>query len=341
MKKISYISVLNVISALAVVMLHTNGEFWKFSTERYWFTANIIESVCYFAVPMFFMLSGATLLDYRERYSTKEYFKKRIYKVVIPFILWNVIGVVYGICKGTINLEEFSLIGFIVKSFNNQIVAIYWFFIPLFSIYMSIPLLASVGKEYRKFIFSYLAIIGFCVNSLVPFICSLFNISFNWDLQIGVTSGYLFYVIVGYLLHNYTLQKKWKIIIYILGIAGLFIHIVGTYKLSMEAGYIINKFKGYINVPCVLYSVGLFVFLKELVSKYEKKKIVLFILKFNKYTFAVYLMHFFVMEIFVKLFKINTFSIYYRVIGAFIIFILCCVFTKIIRKIPFGKYLLP
>lgn len=64
MKKKEYLTILSVISAIAVVMLHTNGCFWRFSYERYWFTANIIESVMYFAVPVFFMISGATLLDY-------------------------------------------------------------------------------------------------------------------------------------------------------------------------------------------------------------------------------------------------------------------------------------
>lgn len=59
-----YITVLNVLSALAVVGMHTNGCFWQFSRERWWFTANIIESVFYFAVPVFFMITGATLLDY-------------------------------------------------------------------------------------------------------------------------------------------------------------------------------------------------------------------------------------------------------------------------------------
>ena len=50
---------IQVISALAVVTLHTNGCFWQFSaTERYWFTANIIECLCYFAVPVFFMITG-------------------------------------------------------------------------------------------------------------------------------------------------------------------------------------------------------------------------------------------------------------------------------------------
>ena len=58
-----YITVLNVLSALSVVGLHVNGCFWQFSREWWWLTANIIESVLYFAVPVFFMLIGATLLD--------------------------------------------------------------------------------------------------------------------------------------------------------------------------------------------------------------------------------------------------------------------------------------
>uniref|UniRef100_UPI00405718FF acyltransferase n=1 Tax=Agathobacter sp. TaxID=2021311 RepID=UPI00405718FF len=341
MKKVSYISVLSVISALAVVMLHTNDCFWHFSNERYWVTANIIESVMYFAVPIFFMISGATLMEYRERYSTREYFKKRISKAVVPFILWNLVGLAYGLWQGHIRLEEVSLVGFIENSLNNKIVPIYWFFIPLFSIYMSIPVLSAIPKEHRKHVFCYMSIVSFGINILLPFIFSVFGIAFNGALQIGVASGYLFYVIIGYLLHNYALEKKLRYVIYILGIIGLCMHIVGTYKLSVEAGQIVSTFKGYVNIPCVLYSIAVFVFVKELVGRYENTKIVSFILKFNKYTFAVYLMHFFVMDMLVDSFEINTFSIYYRVIGACIIFLICCAVTKILRKIPFGTYLLP
>ena len=87
---------IQVISALAVVTLHTNGCFWQFSaTERYWFTANIIECLCYFAVPVFFMITGITLLDYQDRYSTKEYFKKRFEKTLLPYVAWSLIGVLF------------------------------------------------------------------------------------------------------------------------------------------------------------------------------------------------------------------------------------------------------
>ena len=95
MKRKIYIQILGVLSCLAVVVLHTNGCFWDFSYERYWLTANLIENLCYFAVPIFFMISGATLMDYRKRYSTEEFFKKRFWKTVVPFLIWSVVGIVW------------------------------------------------------------------------------------------------------------------------------------------------------------------------------------------------------------------------------------------------------
>ena len=98
--RIEYISLASVLSAIAVVYLHANGCFWDFSTARYWITANIIESIFYFAVPIFFMISGAMLIDFNKRYSIKEFFKKRIAKTVIPFIIWSFIGLLIEIYLG-------------------------------------------------------------------------------------------------------------------------------------------------------------------------------------------------------------------------------------------------
>lgn len=75
--RIKYISVLNAACCFAVVMLHSNGAFWTYSTDSYWISADFIESFMYFAVPVFFMISGTTLIDYRDKYSTREYFQKK------------------------------------------------------------------------------------------------------------------------------------------------------------------------------------------------------------------------------------------------------------------------
>ena len=82
-----YIDFLGCISAFAVVMLHTNEVFHIFSYEAYWVTANAIECLMYFAVPVFLLISAATLLNYRERYSTKEFFIRRMHKTLIPFFV--------------------------------------------------------------------------------------------------------------------------------------------------------------------------------------------------------------------------------------------------------------
>ena len=52
-----FVDVLVVFSALAVVFLHANAIFWTRPQGRLWLTSNIIESVCYFAVPVFFMMT--------------------------------------------------------------------------------------------------------------------------------------------------------------------------------------------------------------------------------------------------------------------------------------------
>lgn len=72
-----YITTLTVLSCIGVLFLHMNGIFWTFSKDSTWISANVIESIFYFSAPMFLMISGATLLDYRDRYDTKTFFKKR------------------------------------------------------------------------------------------------------------------------------------------------------------------------------------------------------------------------------------------------------------------------
>ena len=167
-KAINYISVLSVIAAISVVILHTNGAFWQFSTERYWFTANIIECIFYFAVPVFFMISGATLIDYRERYDTKTFFKKRISKTLIPFICWSIIALVYQIYgHKSIDINTLDIKTIYNGIVNTSYCGVYWFFPSLFCVYLCIPIFSAIEKSKRKEVFTYLFICGFIFNNLL------------------------------------------------------------------------------------------------------------------------------------------------------------------------------
>ena len=266
-EKIEYIILLNVISAISVVFLHANGVFWTFSTDTYWFSANIIESVFYFAVPIFFMISGATLINYKERYSTSQFFIRRIKKTLIPFVIWSLIGLFYYLLTGKIRVSNLNLEYVINGILGTSIINIYWFFPVLFCCYLCIPLFASVVVKERKKVFSYLAVACFIVNCLIPFINSIWHNRFEWPFSISVGSGYILYLLIGYLLNEYELKDIYKKITYICAVIGLLMHIIGTYYLSMNAGKIIQIFKGYNNVPCILYSVGIWVFFKDYGTK--------------------------------------------------------------------------
>ena len=335
----NYITLLSVISAIAVVYLHSNGCFWSFSKERYWFTANIIECIFYFAVPIFFMVTGVTLIDYQKKYSTKEYFKKRISKTFIPFVIWSLIGLMFLIFyEKSISIQSVNIKYIFNGIFSTSFINIYWFFPALFCIYLCIPLFGSVDDSNKESTFKYLCIVGIIFNSLLPFINDVFKLGLVLPINVIVVSGYLIYPLLGYLLDKKEFNKKERIIIYILGIVGLLMHIFGTYKLSMDAGEIVRTYKGYTNIPCILYSVAVFVFVKNISGKIKKYGIINFI---SKYTFAIYLMHWYFLRINVKTLNVNTISIYYRLLNPLFVVLMSILITNLLRKIPFVKRIVP
>lgn len=337
-KRKVYISLLSIISAISVVYLHTNGCFWAFSKSRYWFTANIIECVFFFAVPVFFMITGVNLIDYQKKYSTKEYFKKRIKKVLIPFLVWSLIGLIHCLIQKYISIHDLGIRFIINGILNSKIVSIYWFFPPLFCVYLVLPLFASVKDEKKDKLFLFLIIIYILFDVFIPFVNNVFNLGLQIPITIFVLSGYFVYVLIGYLLDKYELKTKYRVLIYIGAILGLLAHIIGTYIYSMKASEIDFTFKGYTNLPGILYSVGVFVFVKQISKNIKDNKIISFL---SSYTFPIYLIHWFIIDIGLTIFNFNTLSIVYRLGYPLIIIPVCILIAFILRKIPLIKKIVP
>lgn len=339
---INYIVFIRVISAVSVLILHTNGCFWSFSsTARYWRTANIIECIFYFAVPLFFMIIGVTLFDFYERYTLKEYFIKRLRKSVIPFVAWNLIGLAEGIVLNRITINSVNLKYIYQGITGTSIIGIYWFFTSLFIIYLSLPLFASVEKTKRKEVFLYLVISGFVLNQFIPFLKNAFSSDLNTPYSITVVSGALIWPPLGWLLHNCELKNRHKILVYILAICGLIMHIEGTYILSIREGQIISTFKGYQNVPCVLYSVGIFILLKDIGNAIMHGNIERFVKWIGSYTFPIYMMQFILLDLFPHLPFVNTYSIIYRLGAPFIMIPIIIAITWVMRTIPIIRRIVP
>lgn len=343
-KRIEYIDLANVISTFAVVILHTNGCFWNFSRERYWLTANVIESLFIFAVPVFFMISSISLMDYQKKYNTKIYLKKRFSKTVIPFLFWTFMGLLFDIFfLHTVKVSDLTLKVLVDGFINNRFVQIYWFFMPLFGIYLSIPLFASIEVEKRVELFKYLFFIGFIFNGTIPFLLSAFHIDMTWPLGINVVSGYAIFVVMGYLIHKIDFTLNQRCIIYILGLAGLLMHFGGTYYESYALGDVSQIYKNLTYAPIVMYSGAFLLFIKQISEKVMKTNISKYVHFIKKYTFPIYLMHYYIIEILNRYLHLTNYtkSIFYRLGMPFIVIPITIIIATLIRKLRLGKKVLP
>lgn len=343
-KRIEYIDLANVISTFAVVILHTNGCFWDFSRERYWLTADVIESLFIFAVPVFFMISGISLMDYQKKYDTKIYLKKRFSKTVIPFLFWTFMGLLFDIFfLHTVKASDLTLKVLVDGFINNHFVQIYSFFMPLFGIYLSIPLFASIEEEKRVELFKYLFLIGFIFNGTIPFLLSAFHIDMAWPLGINVVSGYAIFVVMGYLIHKIDFTLNQRCIIYILGLAGLLMHFGGTYYESYALGDVSQIYKILTYAPIVMYSGAFLLFIKQISEKVMKTNISKYVHFIKKYTFPIYLMHYYIIEILNRYLHLTNYtkSIFYRLGMPFIVIPITIIIVALIRKLRLGKKVLP
>lgn len=344
MKKDFSLTFMQVICAISVVILHVNNSFWSFdATARYWFVANVIECVFYFAIPIFFMMTGITLLNYQERYSTKTYFKKRAEKTLLPYIAWSLIGIVYKLATGLLSHDTLS-VQWVVNGLlsASTIIQVYWFFQPLFCAYLCIPLFAAISNEKKKQVADYVIIAGFVINICIPFLNNTLNIGITWPYSISVVAGYLFWIWAGYRVYYYPPTKWQKVLIYVSAIAGLLIHIIGTYTLSVKMGSIQSLYKGYNNIPCVLYSVGIFVFLRDMAKWIQKSKTIKRIIFFlGNYTFPLFLMHWFILYTRKLIMSVDENKSIYRLVAPFAIYLIVICITWVLRKIPGLRKIVP
>ena len=339
-----FLSLASVISALAVVTLHSNSCFWTFDPNaRYWITANFIECFFYFAVPVFFMISGATLLNFFDRYGLLVFFRRRFFKTVIPYCFWSLFALAFQV-QYLHNISSDTVNTVMIRDglLKGTLLSVYWYFPTLFKVYLCIPLFAAVEPTKRKTVFTYLAVWGFALNHLIPFLITLSGSKLPHPYTISVVSKYLIFLPIGWLLTEYEPGKKAKILIFAAAIAGFLLQFFGTWNYSIAAGEIDSTFKDYTNVPCIMWSAGVFLAIKDtgriLSANRNASRIIRFL---SGYTFSLYLLHWFFLRVLEKELSVNPFSILYRLGAPWLIGAVVIALTFLVRKLPFGCRILP
>lgn len=333
---------LNVICCMGVVWLHVNGAVWTFSYFRTWVTSWLLETLLYWPVPLFFMMTGIKLMDYRQFYGTKEFLKRRFVKTGIPFLFWSVVSVFWAIhVSGYLPPDtDLSVVSMLDLIFNCKGMVIYWFFPALFSVYLSMPFVSLIAKEKRRTAYTYVLAYGLLANSVLPFIAALLGKGMNAELKSPICGGYLVYVLFGYLLWDTWLSKRQRCVIYLAGIAGWAVRFFGGWYLSYQENAVNSTFSGYLNVPCILQSIAVFVFFKHADLTWLEKKMGYLIKQAASMSFGVYLIHFYIMRFLIDYFAIEMSSWQWRLTGVFLVYASSLCIVAMIKKIPVLTYLI-
>jgi surface polysaccharide O-acyltransferase-like enzyme len=263
-------------------------------------------------------------------------------KTMLPFLVWSLVALGIDLYIGKRAWSDVTFKSVYQGLTSNGYVSIYWFFYALFIMYMCMPLYAAVDKSKRMLVFSYLVIATFVFNIFLPFLKKMFDSDLNIMFNVSTLGGFLIWPLLGWVLHNYEFKRWHKAIIHVVGLSGLMLHICGTYYLSVNAGHVDLTFKGYENVPSVVYAVSVFVFLKD-VGRWvmERERLAKFIKVMGRYAFEIYLLQFILLDEATRIPAIDRNSLVYRLGAPFVMIPMIMAFTWCLRKIPVLRRIVP
>jgi len=340
MTNTKYITVLSVIACVFVIMLHSYTLGFEETSD--WILERFIRGIAYCAVPIFFMISGATLIDYRERYDTKTFFKKRLLKTVLPLILWSIIYFVVKIIRGKIDTNNMDFRYIVDWFINIRMNSVFWFLVVIIGIYLCIPVISLIPKENRQKAFLYIIILSFITISFLPLVFRLARIDYNNDLRFPLTAtGWIMFIFIGYYISHYDINLYGRITIYSLGLIGYLLFTVGTIIWSYHKHEYMNYFDEYTNVPCLLFSSAFFLLFKNI--KFASK-VGNGIFKVSKFiaptTLGIYIIHMLIKdEIILTFWQLNGF--WGDTLLVFVILIPSFIIVKLIKLIPYSNYVFP
>lgn len=151
------LDLLRVLATFAVIKLHSGT--WNF-------TDKIVQYMCGFAVPIFFMISGALILGRSDQIS-KKYVFTRSFRLLRLIFMWSLLLLI-PIC--IINRTIPNLVTFFTSSFFQQKpLWQFWYLWPLLFLTLCSPLIWRIFQN-KRVTKIYIAVLFF-INCTISLIC--------------------------------------------------------------------------------------------------------------------------------------------------------------------------
>jgi surface polysaccharide O-acyltransferase-like enzyme len=339
-EKVFWADNLRVIATVGVITLHVSARLatqYGSISPLFWWVGNIYDSSVRFCVPIFVMLTGSLLLT--KNYKIGDYFKKRLFRVIIPLAFWSLVYILGALSHRILHDDKmtiFEIAKYFIVQIRDGSAYHLWYVYMIIGIMLFIPIIGKWVRNCSEKEIIYFLVIWLCTLLLNQPIIS--KIKPNIDLT--YFTGYIGYLILGYYLTIKSFDnKKINVISICLIVLGITVTIFGTYFASNYTGGYCQIFYNYLTPNILIVSIGIFVFFKNFyVSNSKIIKIRDFI---SKYSYGIYLIHILVLG---ELAKLNiSGNLINPIIGVPFTTILCLIISGgiiyFVNKLPYGKYI--
>ena len=284
-----YIDYIRVFAISLVILLHCIADFYSNagnSGTKAWYAFGFLNELCRVGVPLFFMISGYLLLRH-EITDIKSFYKRRILKVLIPFLFYDVFYYFFFCWQ---NNETPSALAFVQSLFNAGSSYHLWFIYSIVFLYLMMPfiqmILHKIGPHLALF-FMFLLVFHATIR---PFLNTVFDGSFSIYLAEDICFGYLGYVVLGYLLGTYHIAVKIRLWIY--AVALLLMIAIPLWSMYRARNGMDFLFHGGYSLNHYVEAAAVF-----LLFKHGIKKSSAIVRKLSAVTFGAYFSHVFFIEI--------------------------------------------
>jgi surface polysaccharide O-acyltransferase-like enzyme len=340
-QQLDWINNLRVIALFAVIVLHTTSpvmEQFNKGPLSVWLVGDFYNSLVRFAVPVFVMISGALLLS--REYELGDFLKKRLSRIVIPFLFWSLVYIAYLFYN-----EEIAYSGDFWITVKQVLHLLkygssyhLWYVYMLIGLYLIIPILSKFVRNATEKEMLYFLLVWFVVMLIgQPYLSR-----FKPQLDLRYFEGFIGYLVLGhYLAYKKFTFKYLKAAMWMLFFATLSLTTWGTYMLFNHYNGISTLLYEPLSPPIVIISVSIF-----MVAKLSKPKLPPFIIKardlIGTYSYGIYLGHAIVLTLLDEQgIKFTWFTPIASIpVTALICFTLALLLVYVVNKIPFvGKWI--
>lgn len=153
---------------LAVVILHSavSGVVDTDLGSGYWWAGNLYSAFSRWCVPVFVMISGALLLSPARQESLGTFYRKRMSRVLWPFLFWSAFFLGWTLVKGIAKGKPPTPGLLVLRFASGEPYYHLWFLYMLIPLYLFVPFLRKVVAHATRRELVVLTTMGFVLAAL-------------------------------------------------------------------------------------------------------------------------------------------------------------------------------